>query len=187
MGHLLDLEDRDLVLNIWGYNSFGWTPGVLKKIKSYLPGSKDAISMKFNKTSPATIKFFARWCFDSEKDEVNKLREKNTKLKYSLEFSQGEMDFLKQTVQQQGAQIKYMLDMTVIASAVRDGVRSFEDFSKTRNLRTYGLLEWKFLSKMWYNVRWPLRRVPTAGGGGGGGATMAIVDSPIQPFFQLNK
>ena len=89
----------------------------------------------------ATIKTFVQMMFDSVKDEVKSLREENTELKYSLEFSQSEIDSLKQTVQQQRTQIKSLLDMSENASAVEDRVRSLEDFSRAKNLRISGLPE----------------------------------------------
>ena len=79
--------------------------------------------------------------FDFVKNEVKSLREENTELKYSVEFSQSEMDSLKQTVQQQRTQIKSLLDMFENASAVEDRVRPLEDFSRAKNLRISGLPE----------------------------------------------
>ena len=89
----------------------------------------------------ATIKTFVQMMFDSVKDEVKSLREENTELKYSLEFSQSEIDSLKQTVQQQRTQINSLLNMSENASTVEDRVRSLEDFSRAKNLRISGLPE----------------------------------------------
>ena len=79
--------------------------------------------------------------FDSVKDEVMNLREDRNELKYNLEFSHSEIDSLSlmQTVRQQGAQIKFLLHMSVNASVGEVREWSFEDFSRAKNLCVSGL------------------------------------------------
>ena len=93
------------------------------------------------KSNLARIKTFAQMMFGSLKSEVKSLREEDTELKYSLEFSQGEIDSLEQTVQQKGTQIKSLLNMSENASAIEHRVSSLKDFSWAKNLLISGLPE----------------------------------------------
>lgn len=86
----------------------------------------------------SAIKTFVQLMFDSLKQEIGRLRDENSDLKRSLEFSQSEIDSLKE-LQPDVHSMQNTFEQA--SSDLLNRVRSLEDQGKKKNIRITGLPE----------------------------------------------
>ena len=105
---------------------------------------RDVLDLLFQQNL-STMKSFVELMFDSIKKEVQQLRDDNTELKRSLEFTQSELDEMKRKQDKQTAAFSGHGPVSFFSSAkgeeVSERLRQLEDRSRRRNMRLEGLAE----------------------------------------------
>ena len=89
----------------------------------------------------ATTQSFVKMMFESLDKKITELRDENSDLKRSLEFSQKELEIAKKSIAEHETQFKNYSNLDKSYKDMSERLRSIEDHSRRNNLRVEGVTE----------------------------------------------